>query len=50
MSVVLCDNNCIERIRWQGDGNAIKAIKEDGIQVPVVPVTRASSKAFQGRA
>ena len=29
------------------DGNAIKAIKEDGIQVPVGPVTRAKSKRFK---
>ena len=29
------------------DGNSIKEIKEDGIQVPVGPVTRAKSKRFK---
>ena len=29
------------------DGNAIKEIKEDGIQVPVGPVTRARSRRFK---
>ena len=29
------------------DGNALKEIKEDGIQVPVGPVTRARSKRFK---
>ena len=29
------------------DGNTIKEIKEDGIQVPVGPVTRAKSKRFK---
>ena len=29
------------------DGNSIKEIKEDGIQVPAGPVTRAKSKRFK---
>ena len=36
-----------QRVAARCDGNALKEIKEDGIQVPIGPVTRARSKRFK---